>query len=365
MTTVFNSNVVDHLNQPMFFGEAPNVVRYETVQNPVFEQLTEKQLSFFWRPEEVDLTKDALDFAKMSRVEQRIFTENLKYQSLLDSVQGRGPNLAFLPIVSDVALETWIETWSFSETIHSRSYTHIIRNVYSDPSAIFDQIMLSPEIMNRASAVTKYYDRLIADVIEYQSRPSAFSMSRAKESLYLCLHAVNALEAIRFYDSFACTFSFGERGLMEGSSKIMRLIARDEQLHLKGTQTMLRMMQSGKDCPEMAKIAVRMREQANNIFLEVAAQEKEWAKHLTKDGSIPMITEQSLTEYIDYVTDTRMRAVDLDSPFEKTKHPLPWMRKWLNSDSVQVAAQEAEISSYLVGQMDSSISDEFLKSLDV
>lgn len=353
------------MTQPMFFGEATNVVRFETVKHQVFDDLTERQLSFFWRPQEVDLTKDAIDFQQLSAREQRIFTENLKYQSLLDSIQGRGPNLALLPIASDVALETWIETWSFSETIHSRSYTHMIRNVYPDPSAVFDQIMLTPQIMDRASAVTKYYDKLLDAIVGYQFAPSKRSMTVAKKALYLCMHAINALEAVRFYVSFACTFSFGERKLMEGSSKIMKLIARDEQLHLKGTQYILRQWQNNKDDSEMAQIAIELKDEAEALFVEMVGQENDWVDHLMIDGPIPMLNASGLKSYVQYVANSRMKSVGLDPQFEKIAHPYPWMNKWLNSDSVQVAAQEAELSSYLVGQMDSTIRPEFMKSLEV
>ncbi|CAL9989903.1 ribonucleoside diphosphate reductase small subuni t [Vibrio phage D479] len=371
--TVFNTKVVDHLDQPLFFGESPNVARFETSVHNVFEDLTEKQLSFFWRPEEVDLSQDAIDFSKLPEHSQNVFTSNLKYQSLLDSVQGRGPNLALLPIVSDVSFENWIETWSFSETIHSRSYTHIMRNVYSDPSAIFDEIMLDERIMDRAVSVTQYYDDLIEAVDMFKAMKQLgcaaetikTQLTIVKEKLYLCMHAVNALEAIRFYVSFAFTFNFAEQGVMEGNAKIMKLIARDEQLHLKGTQQILQMWHNGKDDPEMLEISRRLRPQATQLFLDVVNQEKDWGASLLADGSVPGITVRSIHQYVEYLADSRMRSVSLDSPFERRKHPFPWMRKWLNSDSVQTAAQEAELSSYLVGQIDSTVRPEFLETLEV
>lgn len=373
--TIFNTNVVDHLGQPLFLGEEPNISRFETVKHQLFEQLTEKQLSFFWRPEEVDLTKDAQDFDRMPEHWKHVFTQNLKYQSLLDSVQGRAPNVALLPIVSDVSLENWITTWAFSETIHSRSYTHIMRNLYTNPSAIFDEIILDDSIMARAKSVTQYYDILIE---ETRKRDQLISMgveyaivkiqeSVVKEVLYLCMHAVNALEAIRFYVSFACTFNFAEQGIMEGNAKVMKLIARDEQLHLKGTQYLITAWQNFKDDPEMAEIAERLQPEAEAIFIEVAEQEKDWAKSLFEMGTVPGLNAEILGQYVDYLTHSRMRSVGLNSPFagQNLKHPLPWIRKWLNSDSVQVAAQEAELSSYLVGQIDSTVRPEFLRTLKV
>lgn len=376
MSTVFNKDQVNHLDQPMFFGEATNTARFETQKHEVFEKLIEKQLSFFWRPEEVDVTRDKIDYDNLPAHEQHIFTANLKYQSLLDSVQGRAPNIAFLPIVSDVTLETWISTWDFSETIHSRSYTHIMRNVYEDPSKVFDEIILDPAIMKRADAVTRYYDKLITATIDYQHFCNNFKaetevnenykrlmLRDIKKKLYLCMHAVNALEAIRFYVSFACTFAFAEDKKMEGNAKIMKLIARDEQLHLKGTQYAIKTWQNGKDDPEMVEIAKECEAEAVALFLEVAQQEKDWIDHLFQYGTMSTLNHKNLNQYVDYLTRSRMQAAGLPCDIPVMRHPIPWIRKWLNSDSVQVAAQEAELSSYLIGQVDSKVSPEFLASM--
>ena len=375
MSTVFNKSPVDHLMQPMFFGVAPGIARYDTRKHEMFENLIEKQLSFFWRPEEVDVTRDKIDYDSLPEHEKHIFTSNLKYQSLLDTVQGRAPNTAFMSIVSDVTLDTWIPTWAFSETIHSRSYTHIMRNVYEDPSKIFDEIVLDEAIMKRADAVTRYYDNLINATTDFHHFCNNFTadteinrnykklmLRDLKKKLYLCMHAVNALEAIRFYVSFACTFAFAEDKKMEGSAKIMRLIARDEQLHLKGTQYMLRIWQQGKDDPEMIEIAKECEAEAVELFLEVAAQEKEWIDHLFKFGTMATLNHKNLNNYVDYLTRSRMQSAGLPCDIPQMRHPIPWIRKWLNSDSVQVAAQEAELSSYLIGQVDTKVSSEFLNS---
>ncbi|ALY07113.1 ribonucleoside-diphosphate reductase 1 subunit beta [Vibrio phage vB_VmeM-32] len=364
-TTIFNKNNINHLEQPLFFGDAPNVSRFETTKHNMFESLTERSLSFFWRPEEFSLTDDGPQFQKMSEAEQHVFTSNLKYQTLLDSVQGRAPNIAFLPIVSDVSLENWIATWSFSETIHSRSYTHIIRNVYTDPSSVFDEIMLNDAIMKRAESVTKYYDELINLVNRYNVDSNSVSLTKIKEMLYLVMHSVNALEAIRFYVSFACSFSFGQRGIMEGNSKIIKSIARDEALHLKGTQYILNLWHSGKDDPEMKEIAERLKPQAEKLFLDVYEQEREWIDYLLSKGDIPLLNKEILTQYLQYVTGSKMRAVGLNSPFNVSKNPIPWIRDWLNSSHVQVTPQEVEISAYLISQMDMNVTDAELKSLSI
>ncbi|WP_394129910.1 class Ia ribonucleoside-diphosphate reductase subunit beta [Shewanella maritima] len=360
----------DATKEPMFFGQPVNVARFDQQKYEVFEKLIEKQLSFFWRPEEVDVSRDKIDYADLPAHEKHIFISNLKYQTLLDSIQGRSPNVAFLPLVSLPELETWIETWSFSETIHSRSYTHIIRNIVNDPSVVFDDIVENEEILKRAGDISHYYDKLIKltqvhelhgdGTHEFNGETITVNSRVLKKALYLCMMSVNALEAIRFYVSFACSFAFAERKLMEGNAKIIRLIARDEALHLNGTQHILNLMQGGKDDPEMAEVAQECEAEAYNLFLEAAEQEKEWAKYLFKDGSMIGLNEQILCQYVEYITNQRMKSVNLIQPYEQTSNPLPWMKNWLESDAVQVAPQEVEVSSYLVGQIDSAVdSDEF------
>lgn len=354
----------------MFFGETVNVARYDIQKHKIFENLIEKQLSFFWRPEEVDLANDRKDFADLPEHEQHIFLSNLKYQTLLDSVQGRSPNVAFLPIVSLPELETWIETWSFSETIHSRSYTHIMRNVVPNPSEVFDDITRNDFITRRAVSVTKYYDELIEKCSFYtqlgegthtiNGKVVDINLKDLKRTLYLTMVSVNVLEAIRFYVSFACSFAFAERAKMEGNAKIIKLIARDEALHLTGTQHILQIMAAGKDDPDMGAIAASCKEEVREIFLDAAEQEKEWAGYLFKDGSMIGLNQQILAQYVEYITDQRIVALGLQPIFNTKNNPLPWINSWLNSDNVQVAPQEAEISSYLVGAIDSAVdTDDF------
>lgn len=368
MYSTFAQHNHDHMLEPMFMGNLVNVARYDEYKIPVFEKLIEKQLSFFWRPEEVDLSKDKRDFIKLPPEQQHIFLSNLKYQTLLDSIQGKGPNVAFLPLVSMPTLETWIETWSFSETIHSRSYTHIMRNVLVDPKEVLDDIVKNTDIMKRAESITKYYDYLILLTNIYHSYGEGFHIIEGKKlrvtkrdikkALYLCMMSINVLEAVRFYVSFACTFAFSERELMEGNGKILKLIARDEQLHLTGTQQILNMWADGKDDPEMAEIAIECFQESIDIFLEAATQEKEWADYLFKEGSMIGLNKTILSKYIDYITNDRLRAVGLPAMFEGADHnPIPWMTKYLQSDNVQVAPQESEISSYLVGQVDSDVGE--------
>ncbi len=364
------------LLEPMFLGQPVNVARYDQQRYEVFEKLIEKQISFFWRPEEVDLSRDRIDYANLPEHEKHIFISNLKYQTLLDSIQGRSPNMGFLPLVSLPELETWIETWSFFETIHSRSYTHIIRNIVNDSSVVFDDIVQNKYILARAEDIACYYD----DLIEYtqyfnllgeglhqiNGKTVAINIHELKKKMYLCLMCVNVLEAIRFYVSFACSFAFAERELMEGNAKIIKLIARDEALHLTSTQHILNIMRSGKDDPEMAQIAQELEQDCFELFKKAAEQEKEWANYLFKDGSMIGLNRDILCQYVEYITNHRMVAVGLEMAFpNSTQNPIPWINAWLSSDNVQVAPQEVEISSYLIGQIDAEVKTEELEDFEL
>ncbi|WP_421294445.1 class Ia ribonucleoside-diphosphate reductase subunit beta [Aeromonas veronii] len=366
----------DQLKEPMFFGQSVNVARYDQQKHEVFERLIEKQLSFFWRPEEVDVSRDRIDYQALPPHEQHIFISNLKYQTLLDSIQGRSPNVALLPLVSIPELETWIETWAFSETIHSRSYTHIIRNIVNTPAQVFDDIVTNEQILKRAGSISHFYDDLIEATALYNlhgegthtvaGREVTITLRELKKKLYLCLMSVNALEAIRFYVSFACSFAFAERELMEGNAKIIKMIARDEALHLTGTQHMLNLMRTGQDDPEMAQIAAECEQACFEIFKEAAIQEKEWAEYLFQDGSMIGLNKDILCQYVEYITNLRMSAVGLQPAFAGTKqNPIPWINTWLSSDNVQVAPQEVEVSSYLVGQIDSEVNADDLGDFEL
>ena len=366
--SIFNQEINDTLKEPMFFGDSVNVARFDQQKFEMFEKLTEKQLSFFWRPEEIDVSKDKIDFGKLLPNEKHIFISNLQYQILLDSVQGRSPNIAFLPIVSLPELENWVETWAFSETIHSRSYTHIIRAIVNEPGAVFDEIMKTEEIIQRATSVSKYYDKLIKHTQAYllngegeqqiDGKIITINMYSLKRLLYLTLMSVNILEAIRFYVSFACSFAFAERKVMEGNAKIIKLIARDEALHLTGTQHMLNLMRDGKDDPDMQAIAIECEAEVIQMFKDAANQEKEWAEYLFRDGSMIGLNAQILKQYLEYITNIRMSALNMQPIFEQTTNPLPWLNHWLDSDNVQVAPQETEITSYLVSAIDNTIDSE-------
>ena len=359
--SVFNAqNKQDHTKALAFLDPNGGVTiqRYDMLKYKQFDKLTDKQLGFFWRPEEVDVLKDANDFKNLTDHEKHIFTSNLKRQILLDSVQGRAPTEAFAPLVSIPELEAWIQTWTFSETIHSRSYTHIIRNVYSDPSKVFDEMMDIEEIMDCADDISKNYDELIEMSGYYNllgegthtvnGKKVVVDLYEIKKSLYKTLMSVNILEGVRFYVSFACSWAFAELKKMEGNAKIIKLIARDENLHLGSTQTLLKLLP--KDDPDYKKIAIETEEECIKMFVDAVEQEKAWAEYLFKDGSMIGLNTQLLNDYIEWICCKRMTAVGLKCPYTTPQaNPLPWTQKWIAGAEVQVAPQETEISSYVIG----------------
>ena len=355
---ILKKNKKSHLNKKMFLDEEVDIQRFDILKYPALDKITEKQLGFFWRPEEVDVSKDKKDFDNLTEHEQHIFTSNLKRQILLDSVQGRAPNLAFLPIASLPEVENWVETWSFFETIHSRSYTHIIRNVYPDPSVVFDGMLDVKEILECGNDIARYYDDLI------DCNNSATNTKQHKQSLWMCMLSANALEGIRFYVSFACSWAFAELKKMEGNAKIIKFIARDENVHLAATTTIIKNML--KEDKDFVKISKEMEQEAINLFVNVIEQEKAWAKYLFKDGSMIGLNEQILCDYIEWIGCKRMRAIGLPCPFSVPKlNPLPWTEKWIGGGNVQVAPQETEITSYITGGVKQDVDDKTLSGLSL
>ena len=359
--TVFNTDQVDTTKQKMFFGQPLGVQRYDKFKYPIFDKLTQTQLGFFWRPEEVSLQKDRADYQTLNDAQKHIFTSNLKYQILLDSVQGRGPGMAFMPYCSLPELEACMTIWETMEMIHSRSYTYIIKNVYSDPTEVFDTILDDEKIIERAASVTKAYDELIAMAHQYDTgnmwksdwkdSPTArWESKELKRKLYRAVVNVNILEGIRFYVSFACTFAFGELKLMEGSAKIISLIARDESQHLVITQNILKNWANGDD-PEMLEIMQEEEENVYAMFKDCVDEEKEWAEYLFKDGSMIGLNAKLLDSYVEYIANRRMKSIGLKPIFDTpmSNNPLPWTQHWLNSKMMQNAPQETEIESYVIG----------------
>lgn len=359
----------DQTKNKIFLDEPVTLARYDKHKYSWLDKLTEKQHGFFWRPQEVDVLRDAKDFKALSKHEQHIFTSNLKRQILLDSVQGRAPTLAFGPICSLPELELWLSAWTFSETIHSKSYSYLIQNVYPDPSKVFDELMDVKEIIECAKDIGKYYDKMIwfnniRPLGIADKQPIDFyDAFDHKKAIWLALMSVNILEGIRFYVSFACSWAFAEVKKMEGNAKIIKFICRDENLHLAGTQQLLKALP--QDDKDFVKIAKQTEKECVQMFVNAVEQEKAWAKYLFKDGSMIGLNEQLLCQYIEWVANKRMTAVGLDTPYKGGSNPLPWTQKWISGSEVQVAPQETEITSYVVGGVKQDVSKDTLKGLSL
>ena len=375
MTILNTNNDKYHTEANAFLDGRLGFQRYDTVKYKQFDKLTDKQLGFFWRPEEVDVSKDSQDFKNLTEHEQHIFTSNLKRQILLDSVQGRAPVEAFGPIVSLPELENWIMTWTFSETIHSRSYTHIIRNIYPNPTIVFDELTDSKEITECGDDISKYYDELIELTSYYNllgtgkhkvnGKVVEVDEYELKKKIWLTLNSVNILEGIRFYVSFACSWAFAELKKMEGNAKIIKFIARDENVHLASTQYLLSKVLTKED-PDFVKIAEECKDEVTKMFVDAVEQEKEWAEYLFKDGSMIGLNAQLLSDYIEWICCKRMTALGMKCPYTTSQaNPLPWTQKWISGAEVQVAPQETEISSYIVGGVKKDVSEDTFSGMSL
>jgi len=378
--STFKIRTKPNLESNMFFDGSVDIARYDVVKYPQYEKITDKQLGFFWRPEEVDLSKDRSDFYSLNKHEQHIFTSNLKRQILLDSVQGRSPNLAFLPITSIPEMETMVATWSFFETIHSRSYTHIIRNVYANPSIVFDEMLSIKEITDCAGEISKYYDDLIEaskwyellgegryaieNKITQERNFVNVDMYQLKKKLFLCMMSVNILEGIRFYVSFACSWAFAELKKMEGNAKIIKLIARDENTHLAASTSIIKNLL--REDSDYEKIRKETESEVIDMFKQAIEQEKEWAQYLFKDGSMIGLNEKLLCDYIEWIGSRRMKTVGYASPYQVPQaNPLPWTERWISGGNVQVAPQETELSSYITGGVKQDVDANTFKGMSL
>jgi len=358
--SVFGNNQKSHMERKIFLDGDVGMQRYDQVKYPQFDLLTEQQLGFFWRPQEIDLSKDSKDFKDLTDHEKHIFTSNLKRQIILDSVQGRAPISCFGPITSLPEIESWTTAWTFSEMIHSKSYTHIIRNIYANPSEVFDSIMDIKEIVDCAEDISEYYDELSSYNNELLSgiRTSynTYSIYNHKRAIWMALNAVNALEGVRFFVSFGCSWAFAELGKMVGNADIIKLICRDENLHLSSTQKLLDLLP--KEDEDFAEIKEDSREEVTNMFISVVDQEKSWADYLFKDGSMIGLNANILKEYVEFIASRRMKAIGLDSPYNVKSNPLPWTLDWISGRKVQVANQEQEQTDYIVGGIKQDIGDD-------
>lgn len=379
-TSVFQKQTKSHLESLMFFDGSVDIARYDQVKYPVLEKLTDKQLGFFWRPEEVDISKDKTDFHKLTENEQHIFTSNLKRQILLDSVQGRGPTESLLPVASIPELEPLITAWAFMETIHSRSYTHIIRNIYANPSKVFDTLLDVSDIVSCSADISKYYDDFIesakwydllgegryriTDKVTQENTYVKVDLYELKKKLWLMLNSINVLEGVRFYVSFACSWAFAELKKMEGNAKIIKFVARDENVHLAASQTIIKTLI--KDDADFIKIREECENEVTEMFTTAVDQEKAWAEYLFKDGSMIGLNKKLLCDYIEWIAAKRMKSLGYSSQYTvPMANPLPWTEKWVGGGNVQVAPQETQISSYIIGGINQDMSEDTLKGLSL
>lgn len=336
MKTILNIKNNDYKSQPLFLGEDLALQRYDSPKHQIFMDLFKKQLSLYWRPEEISLLKDRNDFKSLSDNEQFIFTKNLQFQTLMDSVIARGvPTVT--QYVSNPELEVCLSTWQFFENIHSYAYTYIIQNVYSDPSVVLDQCLLDPEILARCDSVAGEYNKLM------------HIKDDVKTQLYLTLISINILEAVRFYVSFVCAFNFGENKKMIGNADIIKLIKRDEAIHLSITQNIINILRNAPD-EGFQTVINNSSDRAIEMFCHAANEEKAWASYLFKDGGLLGLNSDIMSQYIEWLTDSRMEMIGLPKQFNIKRSPIRgWIEPWMNSESVQVAPQESEITSYKIG----------------
>ena len=347
--SIVNWDDVDYTKCPMFFGPDLSIQRYDQFKSKKIFQNFKSQLGFFWRPEEIALGgKERSEFNNLPQHEKDIFVNNLKFQILLDSVASRG--MKYLQEhVSNPELEAAMTFWGAFETIHSYSYTYIIKDIFTNPSEIFDSIRTDEAIVNRANSVTKYYDELINTLPEETEHDK-------KKKLYLTLISVNILEGIRFYVSFACSYAFAQQKKLEGNAKIISLINRDENLHLAMSQQLIKSFRTDES-EGMIEIAEECEDQVYEMYRQAAKEEAEWAEYLFKDGSMMGLNAEILTNYMKYMTNRRLRGIGLKHIFEGATNPISWIDHWTNSGAVSVAPQETEIEAYLIGAYENDIDD--------
>jgi ribonucleoside-diphosphate reductase beta chain len=352
MKQILNTTTdIDFTNLPLFFGsESLGLQRYDKFRYEKIFNMFKQHISYFWRPEEVNLSKDKADFQSLTEHEKFIFTKNLGYQILLDSVQSRGiSNL--LENCSNQEVELFSKTWEFFETIHSYSYTYIIKNIYANPSEIFDNILKDEEIIKRTTSVTHYYDELINSIPDESEHDK-------KKKLYLTLVSINILEGIRFYVSFACSYCFAQNKKMEGNAKIISLINRDENLHMGFTSFLLKTLKE-EWSEGFQTIASECEPLVIKMYEDAAKEELEWAEYLFKDGSMIGLNAEILTQYMKWLTNNRMKIIGLEPLFDKIQNPISWINQWTgDSRSLQVAPQESQLQSYTIGSFKQDVDEE-------
>ena len=354
----------DYLNRKMFLDPAGPVTiqRFEEVKYNKLAKFEQEARGFFWVPEEISLTKDANDFKEASDTVKHIFTSNLLRQTALDSLQGRGPSQIFTPVVGLPELEALVYNWTFFETnIHSRSYSHIIRNIYNVPKEVFNTIHDTKEIVDMASSVGNYYERLHQLNCLKETGVSFFEEEHIK-AIWLALHASYALEAFRFMVSFATSLAMVENKIFIGNGNIISLILQDEILHKEWTAWIIN--QVVKEDSRFAKIKQECEAEVYQIYMDVIREEKAWADYLFKFGPVIGLNATILRDFVDYTAAGALKEIGIkyQSPAPKST-PIPWFNKHVDTHKKQTALQENESTNYVIGVMSDTVDYEELPDL--
>jgi ribonucleoside-diphosphate reductase beta chain len=358
----------NYLTRKMFLDpEGPvTIQRFEEVKYNKLQKIEQTARGFYWVPEEISLTKDANDFKDASDAVKHIFTSNLLRQTALDSLQGRGPAQVFTPVVSLPELEALMYNWSFFETnIHSRSYSHIIRNIYNVPKEVFNTIHDTQEIIDMASSVGEYYDKLheincgkelgMEETLE-------ITEDEHIDAIWLALNASYALEAFRFMVSFATSLAMVENKIFIGNGNIISLILQDELLHKEWTAWMIN--QVVKEDSRFAKAKDRCEQEVYQLYMDVIREEKEWADYLFKKGSVIGLNANILKDFVDYTANVALKEIGIKYLASAPKTtPIPWFNKHSETSKKQTALQENESTNYVIGVMSDQLNYEDLPSL--
>lgn len=353
MKTVLNKNNYNLNSQPMFLGKELGLQRFDIIKYPVFRDLNLKMQSFFWRPSEINLINDRTQYENMSEVERFVFTENLQFQTMGDSLLSRSID-AIKKYVSSPELEYCFTTHAFFECIHSESYTWILQNIVNNPAEFFDSILENTNIVNRAEDITKSFDDLLG---------KSETDSDIRETIFKAILSLQIAEGIFFYNSFACSFWFGSRGIMRGNADIIKLIARDENCHVAITQNIFRIWKQNNS--EGFQDVINKNEDLIYETYRIAVdKEKEWANHLFSKGSLVGLNEKILSQYIEWLANIRLDNMGYKKLYDQKENPLRgWINEYYDSSKTASMPQESEITSYKKSSQNVNIDFEKLKKI--
>jgi len=331
------------------------VQRFEEVKYPRIQKFEETARGFFWVPEEITLTKDKIDFKEATEAVRHIFTSNLLRQTALDSIQGRAPAQIFTPVISVPELEALVNNWSFFETnIHSKSYSHIIRNVYGIPKEEFNKIHNTQEIIDMASSIGRYYDRLHeVNCLKELGKPDVNEEIHIR-AIWMALNASYALEALRFMVSFATSLAMVENRIFIGNGNIISLILQDELLHAEWTAWIIN--QVIKEDSRFARARQECEQEVYAMYMDVIREEKIWADYLFRKGVVIGLNSQILKDFVDYTAFVRLKEIGIKYLEEHPRSsPIPWFNKHVNINKKQTALQESESTNYIIGVMSETV----------